>query len=203
MASTSAGFGLRPIGLVGGQPYAGSTRAIPITSGFGTNIYNGSVVKIGTNGTLEVVTNLGDNSDVFPAGTIGVFVGCQYENSDGELVNRQYWPASTVATNAVGFVIDDPRVIFKAQCSGAVTQTDLGQNTHLAAVQSTSTGSTATGNSNTQLDHVTNTTATWAFRIVGFTDDAFNSVGDDYTEVQVIFNPGSHSYTNQTGIQGE
>ena len=200
MATTSSGYGLKPIGLIGGQPYAGSTRAIPITSAYDTNIYNGSIVSIVANGTLEIVTTNGDNSTVFPAGTIGVFMGCQYEDSDGQLVNRQYFPANTVATNAVGFVIDDPRVVFRAQASGAVTAVDLGQNTHLAAVQSTSTGSTLSGNSNTQVDHVTNTTNTWAFRIVGFTEDAQNTVGDAYTDCQIIFNPGQHSYTNGTGI---
>ena len=47
---------------------------------------------------------------------------------------------------------------------------------------------------------ITNTTAGWAFRIVDFVDAPGSAVGDAYTDVIVKFNPGSHSYTNQTGI---
>ena len=62
------------------------------------------------------------------------------------------WPANTVASDALAFIVDDPNTLFQAQAAGIITQTDLGQNTHFNAVQSTSTGSTATGNSNTALD---------------------------------------------------
>ena len=74
-------------------------------------------------------------------------------------------------------------------------------NVYLAAVQSTSTGSTTTGNSNTALDASTAaTTSGFAFRVVGFVNSTTSSVGDAYTDVLVKFNPGSHSYSNATGI---
>jgi hypothetical protein len=105
-----------------------------------------------------------------------------------------------VADDALAFIVDDPNTLFQAQAAGSITQTDLGQNTHFNAVQSTSTGSTTTGNSNTALDATTATTAGFAFRIVDFVDAPGSTVGDAYTDVIVKFNPGSHSYTNQTGI---
>ena len=39
MASTAAPYGLKPVNLIGGQPYAGSTRQIKIASGYNTNIF--------------------------------------------------------------------------------------------------------------------------------------------------------------------
>jgi hypothetical protein len=200
MASTATPYGLKPINEIGGLPYAGSTRKLPITSGFGTNLYYGAVVCIAANGTIELVTTNGDNSTHFPAGTIGVFMGCSYTDATLGFVNRQYWPTGTVASDALAFIVDDPNTLFQAQAAGSITQADLGQNTHFDAVQSTSTGSTSTGNSNTALDATTNTTAGWAFRIVDFVDAPGSEVGDAYTDVIVKFNPGSHSYTNQTGI---
>ena len=200
MASTATPYGLKPINEIGGLPYAGSTRKLPITSGFGTNLYYGAVVCIAANGTIELVTTNGDNSTPFPAGTIGVFMGCSYTDATLGFVNRQYWPTGTVASDALAFIVDDPNTLFQAQAAGSITQTDLGQNTHFDAVQSTSTGSTSTGNSNTALDATTGATAGWAFRIVDFVDAPGSEVGDAYTDVIVKFNPGSHSYTNQTGI---
>jgi hypothetical protein len=37
MATTAAPYGLRPINLIGGQSFAGSTRLLPIVSGQTTN----------------------------------------------------------------------------------------------------------------------------------------------------------------------
>ena len=201
MAATATPYGLKPVNLIGGQPYAGSVRAIKIASGYDTNIFNGSIVSIVAGGTIEIVTTNGDNSTTFPAGTIGVFVGCEYTDPNlGYKLDSQYWPADTVASDAMAFVVDDPSCLFMAQANGAVTQADLGQNTHLAAVQSTSTGSTVTGNSTSALTATTNTTATWAFRIVDFVESTSSTVGDAYTDLIVKFNPSQHSYTNQTGI---
>ena len=200
MASTAAPYGLKPVNLIGGQPYAGSTRQIKIASGYGTNIFNGSVVSIVTAGTLEIVTTVGSNSSVFPAGTVGVFVGCSYTDPNSkQKVFAQYWPASTVASDAVGYVVDDPDVVFQIQADASIAQAGLGANAPLAAVQSTSTGSTVTGNSTTALD-ATVATTTQAFRIVDFVDSPNSSVGDAFTDVLVKFNVAQHSYTNATGI---
>lgn len=200
MATTATPYGLKPLNEIGGLPYAGSTRKLPITSGYGTNLFYGAVVAIAANGTIELVTTNGDNSTPFPAGTIGVFMGCSYTDATLGFVNRQYWPASTVADDALAFIVDDPNTLFQAQAAGSITQADLGQNAHFDAVQSTSTGSTTTGNSNTALDATTNTTAGWAFRIVDFVDAPGSTIGDAYTDLLVKFNPDSHSYTNKTGI---
>ena len=42
--TVDAPYGLVPVNLIGGQPYAGSTRQMKIASGYATNIFNGDVV---------------------------------------------------------------------------------------------------------------------------------------------------------------
>ena len=186
--------------MIGGQPYAGSTRQIKIASGYNTNIFNGSIVSIVTAGTLEIVTTVGSNSSVFPAGTVGVFVGCSYTDPNTkQKLFSQHFPADTVASDAVGYVVDDPDVVFQVQADASVAQAGLGANAPLAAVQSTSTGSTVTGNSTSALD-ATVATTTQGFRIVDFVDSPNSQVGDAFTDVLVKFNIAQHSYTNATGI---
>ena len=201
MATTASPYGLKAVNHIGGTPYAGSTRLLPIASGYATNIYNGSVVAIVAAGTVEIVTDLGNNADQFPAGVIGVFVGCTYTDPNlGTVVFRNNWPTGTVADDAQAYIVDDPDVVFQAQADGAVTQADLGQNTNFAAVQSTTTGDTTNGNSNSAVSSTTAATATIAFRIVDFVDSPTSTVGDAFTDLLIKFNAGIHSYDNATGI---
>jgi len=201
MATTATPYGLKAVNHIGGTPYAGSTRLLPIASGYATNIYNGSVVAIVAAGTVEIVTDLGNNADAFPAGVVGVFVGCTYTDPNlGTVVFRQNWPTGTVADDAQAYIVDDPDVIFMAQADGAVTQADLGQNTNFAAVQSTTTGDTTTGNSNSAVSSTTATTATIAFRIVDFVDSPTSTVGDAFTDLLIKFNAGIHSYDRGLGV---
>ena len=198
MAATASPNGLRAVNLIGGLPYAGSTRSFPITpAGYASNIFNGFVVKIHTDGYINVVTEVGGTGTGFPAGTIGVFVGCSYTNSMGQTVYGQYYPSG--ALNGIAYVIDDDRAVFQVQADGAVGQTSLGQNVLLANAQSSSTGSTATGNSNVAVS-LTAQAGTAAFRIVGFVDSTTSTVGDAKTDLLVKFNLGQHSYTNATGV---
>lgn len=200
MASTASPYGFRAVNELGGLPYAGSTRTFLIDpAGYNTNIFNGSIVAINTSGYINIVTTNGDNSTPFPAGTIGVFVGCSYYNAQGQLIFSQYYPANTTGV-VQAFVIDDDRAVFQAQAAGSLGQTALGMNAILNAVQSTSTGSTTTGNSNTALSTSVAATSGYAFRIVGFVNSTTSQVGDAYTDVLVKFNPGSHSYSNATGV---
>jgi len=203
MAATAAPYGLRPVNLIGGLPYAGSTRQLKIASGYAVNLFNGSIVTIVTAGTVEAVVTplVGSAANPFPAGTIGVFVGCTYTDPNLKYkIFSQYWPASTVASDAMAYVVDDPNVLFQAQSAGSLVQAELGSNVPLAAVQSTSTGSTTTGNSTSALSATTAVTSGIAFRIVDFVESTTSTVGDAYTDVLVKFNPLSHSYTNPTGI---
>ena len=205
MASTASPYGLRAVNELGGLPYAGSTRSFLIDpAGYNTNIFNGSIVAINTSGYINIVTTNGDNSTPFPAGTIGVFVGCSFVNAQGQTMYSQYYPANTASVNGsaiTAYVIDDDRAVFQVQAAGTMAQTTLGMNVFLNAVQSTSTGSTTTGNSNTAVSISAAATSGYAFRVVGFADvPGFSTVGDAFTDILVKFNPGAHSYSNATGV---
>jgi hypothetical protein len=175
----------------------------PIASGYAANIYNGSIVSIVASGTVQIVTTNGDPASgaAFPAGTIGIFVGCTFTNpSTKQKQFSQYWPTGTVASDALAYVVDDDRAVFQVQSAGSLAAADLGTNVFLNAVQSTSTGSTTSGNSTTAVT-ASPIQTTAAFRIVGFVDMVgFSTVGDAYTDVLVKFNPGYHSYSNAVGI---
>ena len=205
MAATASPYGLRPINRIDGMPYAGATQTFLIDpAGEATNIFYGQVVIIGADGYLAISTatgadittnNLGGNG----IGAIGVFVGCQYVNAQGQVINSQYYPSGTTGV-VTAKVITDPSVAFQAQLDGSGAQSVLGTNTFFAAVQSTSTGSTTTGNSTSALESTVVTTAA-AFRIVGFVEvQGFSAIGDAYTDVLVKFNPSAHSYLNNVGL---
>jgi len=110
-----AGYGFQARNEIGGLPYAGSTRMVPIANGYSQNLFYGDIVIL-SGGTL--VKNTYDPTSsptVGIAGTIGVFVGCEYVQPGTNQTQRaQYWPASTATNGAVGYVVDDPRVVYKA-----------------------------------------------------------------------------------------
>ena len=51
--TVSAPYGLKPINLIGGQVFAGSTRMMQIASGYATNIFYGDLVQRISDGTIE------------------------------------------------------------------------------------------------------------------------------------------------------
>ena len=59
MSKTATPYGLKAVNHVGGTPYAGSTRLLPIASGYASNLFNGQVVQIETDGTIGLVTTFG------------------------------------------------------------------------------------------------------------------------------------------------
>ena len=200
MATTATPFGLKPVQLLGGTSFAGATRQYKIANNYDTNIFNGQVVEIVADGSIELDEASGAAASQLSAAAIGVFVGCSYTSPEsGQVVFSNYYPASTAADDIVAYVVDDPNTLFKAQADDTLAESARGSNIHFAAAQSGSTGNTTTGNSTSALDaSEIATTNTFAFRIVDFTNDALNEAGDAYTEVIVKLN--KHFYTQTTGI---
>jgi len=202
MALTAAPYGLRPVKRADGLPYAGATTQYLIDpAGEGTNIFYGQAVFIGADGYVALVTGTGANAgnQAFPVantftGAVGVFVGCEYVNAQGQVIFGQYYPSGTTGV-VKAYVVDDPNVLFQVQLDGAAAQADLGANTFFAAAQATNTGSTQTGNSTSAVDAtVVQTTA--AFRIVS----AVSPMTDAFPDVLVRFNVGYSSATNAVGL---
>jgi hypothetical protein len=211
MASTAAPYGLRPVNLIGGQPYAGSTRLIKINNAYAANIFYGQPVSINASGVVIAETG---TSNVAATGVVGVFVGCTYTDPNLKYkIFKQYWPTGTVATDAFAYVVDDPDVVMQVQADDTIPQTSLGLNIGF----STFAGDTNTGNSETSADAASAAvTATLPLRIVGFVDGPESAVGDAFTDLLVKWNmPAAvssnasnaavtmtygHSYMNPTGV---
>jgi len=204
MATTAAPYGLKPVKRADGMAYAGATSQYLIDpAGEATNLFYGQVVHIGADGyiALSTATGADGTTNALPTGTaltgsLGVFVGCEYVNDQGQPTFAQYYPSGTSNGGAIrAYVVDDPNVLFQVQADGAMDQSDIGANTFFAAAQSTSTGNTATGNSTSAVDATTKTT-TAAFRIVA----AASPISDAYPDLLVKLNPGYSSMTNAVGL---
>ena len=109
----SAPYGFKPINLIGGQVFAGSTRQVPIPYNYGTALNNGDLIQL-SGGTIAVST-LTYNSTSYVAGTIGVFLGCSFTSpSTGQKLFSNSLPANTLANDIVAYVEDDPDAVFQA-----------------------------------------------------------------------------------------
>ena len=193
--TVDAPYGLKPVKMISGTPYAGVTRQYSIASAYNTNIFYGDAVKLVTAGTIER-----DTADAAMI-SIGIFMGCTYTDpGTSQITFKQYWPASTVASDALAYVVDATDVLFKAAVVSSGTTigdlaiTDLGAN--VAGVDNT--GSTTTGNSKIAILDTSATTNTLPFRIVELVDETKNSSGG-FTEALVKWNAG-HLMNNTTGI---
>jgi len=200
--SVEAPYGLRPINLIGGQVFAGSTRLIPIASSSGTAIYYGDVVVVNSSGTI---TKVSATSSSFS--TVGIFLGCQYTNpTTKQLLQQQYYPGGVSASDIKAFVLDDPDALFKVATVssgttiGFLTQAAVGQN--VAYVPNASSGSATTGDSAAAVLATADTETALPFKVVDVVPDtAIAGYPGSYTEVIVKFNFGVHQYYNAGGSQ--
>jgi hypothetical protein len=189
MATTATPMGLEPIGFLSGRPFNGPGRQMKIASGYATSIFAGDVVKMVNDGTIAKDTGTATLTPV------GVFMGVSYTDPTLGFIQREYWPASTVASDAYAYIADDPDLMFRVQASGTVAQTSLFNN---AGVVQTA-GSTLIGRSKLALDQSSiATTNTLPLKIIDFLDR--NLAGDAFTDLVVIWNAGMHQYRVATGV---
>ena len=189
--SVTAPYGLVPINSVDGKPYAGATRQLPIDSAYNTAIFNGDIVAIVDGGTIAKSGVTNDSTTTAANYTYGVFVGVQYVNAQGQTVQAQYYPGTSV-TSAVAYVVDDPMAAFKVAVVFAnsvvttVNRSIVGVN--MAIDQGT--GSTTTGNSGAGVLVATNdagNAATLPVRAVSVVPETATST-TAFTEVVVKLN---------------
>jgi hypothetical protein len=174
----SAPYGLKPINLIGGQVFAGSTRMYPIQYGYATDIFYGEFVVL-SRGRLQrasVSTGTGLNQ------TVGIFLGCTFTNPVTKQKQfSQYWPASTLAGDCQAYVSDDPDAVFKAVVCSSGTTIASGSmamvGTNLSAINNI--GSTTTGNSANAVlaPSATPVTTTLPLRMVGLVQETAVSLG--------------------------
>jgi hypothetical protein len=200
--TVSKTYGFKPLNRIDGLPYAGAIRQIPVAPAYATAILNGDTVAVNTSGYLiaKTTTDSGDS--------VGVLVGCQYVNSNGQTVQGQYYPAaaSTTSNMAFAYVVDDPNAVFKVVATNgqttvptAFTRAIVGANVAI----SVTTGNTTTGDSYYGIDGTSaNTTNTLPVRVVDVVPDTATGPASvsttTYYEFLVKFN--LHQYTDTTGV---
>ena len=194
--TVSAPYGLKPVNSIDGKPYAGAFRQIPVAAGYATAIFNGDTVAIDSTGFLVKSTTTNSGA------IVGVCLGGQYVNSNGQTVQGQYIPAlaSTSGSPAYAYVVDDQQALFKVAVvtsgttMGTASRADVGSNVPLVLnAGSTTTGDSAFGVTLTGAG----TTATIPLRVIDVVPETATSAGV-YTELLVKIN--THQYNNTTGV---
>jgi hypothetical protein len=208
---------LKPINLIGGQVFAGSTRQRRIASN-ASSIGYGDPLKFVNDGTVAVTT---ETTTAPATGFAGVFLGCTFVSSvTGQPTYSQAWISGTSVkanTYIVAYVADDPDTLFKAvgvtaslvvSTTGGFTYSSVGLN---AALVANTLDTTTNDSQQGLLVSSANTTASLPVRIVDVVEDtAFVSSGTVYyPEVIVKFNApyvdsgvitGGHAYNNPVGL---
>ena len=197
--TVSAPYGLKPVNLIGGQVFAGSTRLMQIASGYATNIFYGDLVKRVSDGTIEKDTG------TTTATPCGVFLGVSFTNSStGQVQQQQFYPASQAiksGTQIFAVVADDPDTLFQVAVVSSGTTisgvgiTAIGNNATLVQ----NAGSTTSGNSAVAILDSTATSNTLPIRIIDVVRDTATAA-DNFPEVIVKINATMHQYNNSTGV---
>jgi len=188
MANTDSPNGFTPVKhLTGGTMRSAEMR---IADDYNTAIFNGDMVKLAADGTIEVAS----------AGNrvVGVFAGCKFTKDDGAIVYSKHWPASqsVLGSYATAYVYTDPNIVYRAQSSGASGIADIGQ---LADMISTHAGSTTTGRSGQEVNTTTGT-GTAQVRILEFINDGANDPASDNAEMLVVIH--EHEYNQHIDADG-
>jgi len=160
----SAPYGIKPVNLIGGQVFAGSTRNLPIAYNYGTAIYYGDPVQITAGYVVIAPGGASLTGASYLKGTVGIFLGCYYTNpTTKQRQYAQYYPGSVLAGDITAIVADDPDQVFQVAVTNSASGTTIssipqgmvGNN----VAGNTLTGSASTGNSSAAVIASATTTA--------------------------------------------
>ena len=177
MVNVNVPFGFQPVRQMSGNDPR--TNKYTIIDNFGTAIYNGDMVLLANNGTIQ------PSPSGSPINNIGVFAGCEYIDSTGNVVYSEFYPGGGGSrTNIVAYVYDDPYTVFKVQANFVALSINVGENATLGVAGGG--GSTLTGRSKQYLATAT-TTANDPLRILRLADNPENSFGQ-FAVLEVLIN---------------
>ena len=160
------GFGLIPSGTLGATPSTGGQNKYKINSGYATSLYLGQPVQYDTAGGAN--TDPGyviSGQDAITRPTVGVFNGCFYTDANtNKPTFSSFFPRTTAPANAEdidAFIIDNPFQQYNVQLSTRLAATailaqaqmgkTLGLTVSALGAGSATSGSTISGQSNSQL----------------------------------------------------
>ena len=162
----TVGFGLIPSGALGATPSTGGQNKYKIDSGYGSSIYLGQPVQYDTAGGAN--DNPGyviNGQDAITRPTIGVFNGCFFTAATtNKPTFSSFFARTTAPANSEdidAFIIDNPFQQYNVQLStrlaatAILAQAEMGKTLGLTVsangAGSAASGSTISGQSNSQL----------------------------------------------------
>ena len=179
--TVSAPYGFKPVNLIGGQAFVGSTRNLPIAYNYGTAIYNGDPVTL-TAGLVTIATAPVNSTNTI----IGYFAGCYYTNpTTKQRLYSQYYPGSVTAGDITAVIVDDPDVVLKVVATAAAGSTVVASFSQLLVggnvVAGTQVGSVNNGDSAQGVVAAAAVAASTAgFRVLQLVPDTQTSTGGTY-----------------------
>jgi hypothetical protein len=214
--TVNAPYGLKPLNLYGGTPFAGATRQYRIASAYDTSIFYGDVVEMVNSGTIIKSAITTARATVTTSQVMGIFLGCSYVNAQGQTIFAQYFPANTTAptgTYITAYVCNDPDTLFKAVIATGATPNDATSGllpsstteytvigTNVALVQNS--GLTTTGDSRVAVASSA-TTGTLPLNVVDVVPETsyVNGSGNIvFPEIIVRWNFEIHTTTIASGV---
>lgn len=176
-----APYGFKPVNLLGGQVFSGSTREYPITYNYGTSIFYGDPVTLSSGFAIIAVAPINTTNT-----TVGVFLGCSFTDPVTKQKRfSQFYPANTLAGDIEAIVCDDPDTVFRMAVVAAAGGTTISSMSQLTVgvnvAGSTTTGSAATGNSTQAVVAATGNTASAGWRVLSLVPDTQVSTSATYS----------------------
>jgi len=127
--TVAAPYGFKPVNLIGGQVFSGSTREYPIAYNSGTAIYYGDLVTLSAGFIIPIASLPVTTSNT----TVGVFLGCHYTNpGTKQRLFSQFYPATTAAGDITAIVCDDPDTVFQVACTASAASATIGSTSALS-----------------------------------------------------------------------
>jgi hypothetical protein len=178
--TVSAPYGAKPVNLIGGQVFAGSTRNLPIQYNYGTALYYGDLVTLSA-GYVVLATYPVSTTNT----TVGVFLGCYYTNpTTKQRQYAQYYPGSVTAGDITAIIGDDPDQVMKIAVTTTAGGTTIGSASSILVGQNmaggTQTGSASTGNSSMSVVSASATASGGGFRVLNLVPDTQYSYSSTY-----------------------
>jgi hypothetical protein len=178
--TVSAPYGAKPVNLIGGQVFAGSTRNLPIQYNYGTALYYGDLVTLSA-GYVVIATYPVSTTNT----TVGVFLGCYYTNpTTKQRQYSQYYPANVTAGDITAIVGDDPDQVMRVAVTTGASATTIGSASSILVgvnmAGNTLTGSASTGNSAGAVVAASATTSGGGFRVLNLVPDTQISTSCTY-----------------------
>ena len=212
MANTSRINGFRPVKHINGSPYNGQATLYAVSSGNGTAIFPGDLVKLVADGNAQGIQQVVP-ATAGVAGTgaavLGVVMSILPAKMDpvaGKMTTGsmtldtpQYLAASTAGYI---YVADAPDIVCEVEATTggsaySFAVADIGQNANMYA----GAGSTTTGTSAHSADlGDKGTAATLPLRVLGVVQRVDNEITGNYTKILVALN--NHQNKGGTGVAG-